>query len=109
MWHRLCRWYQCLVHGNWGSPLEKPLARRNIQLFWGIAYILAGFSVFYNLHRRLPEIVEFSQSSGFIWSIRIAFYLVGIILIGGGIFKVLKHFKHKQADHSQNEAADPED
>ena len=86
-----------------------PLAKSNIQLLWGFAYILAGLSVFYNFHKRLPEIVEFSQSLSFIWSIRIAFYIIGIILIGGGILKVVNYFKQKQSDHSQIETTDSQD
>jgi len=89
--------------------LAKPLVKSNLQLIWGIAYILAGFSVFFNLHKRWPEIVAFSQSLTFTWSIRIAFYLIGIVLIGGGVLKVLHYFKHKHFDHSQIETTGTED
>jgi hypothetical protein len=70
---------------------------------------LAGLSVFFNLHKRWPEIVEFSQSPSFTWSIRIAFYLIGIVLIGGGVLKVIRYFKQKHVDHSQIEGTDAQD
>lgn len=97
------------MHHQRGRRLNKPSASGNIQLIWGVVYILAGLSVFYNLHKRLPEIVEFRQSLSFTWSIRIAFYIIGIILIGGGILKVVNYFKQKQSDHSQIETTDSQD
>ena len=60
---------------------------------WAIALILAGLGVFFRVQQVLPQLTGLSQYSGIPWIIRICFYIIGIILIGGGIRKLFVHFK----------------
>jgi hypothetical protein len=64
-----------------------------VQLIWGIALILAGLGVFYRLPQVMPKIMEFpifAEASGVV---RFSFYFMAVFLIGGGLKKVIQHFK----------------
>ena len=58
------------------------------QLIWAIALILAGIGVFYRLPHVWPDIKKIEYFQPILPFIRICFYLMGIILIGGGSRKI---------------------
>ncbi|OQY12888.1 MAG: hypothetical protein B6I31_02370 [Desulfobacteraceae bacterium 4572_19] len=52
-----------------------------------------GFGVFYRIPQVMPKIEEFQNSSFILFFIRLCFYLMGIILIGGGAKKLYNNYK----------------
>lgn len=59
---------------------------------WGVALILAGGGIFFRVPQVIPQLVQMGQSDTTVWFIRICFYLMGFILIGGGIKKMIQYF-----------------
>jgi hypothetical protein len=74
---------------------QKP-PRSVIQLIWGVALVLAGLGVFYRIPQVMPKIQSFQQFSSAIGFIRFCFYFMGLILIGGGLKKIISHFKESK-------------
>jgi hypothetical protein len=63
------------------------------QLIWGLTLVFAGFGVFYRIPQVMPKIEQIQQFSSATGVIRFCFYVIGIILIGGGLKKIVNHFK----------------
>jgi len=66
--------------------------KSKVQLFWGIALILMGVSVFFRVPvviEKMSETVEFNSGLFFF---RFSFYLMAMILIGGGVKKIQKYW-----------------
>lgn len=63
------------------------------QLIWGIALALVGLAVFVRIPQVMPELEKFHYFSGATGFIRVCFYLMGIILLGGGIKKIVHYFQ----------------
>lgn len=81
-----------MVSENDGQqPNRAP--QSNLQFVYGIALVLAGMGVFYRIPQVMPKIESIQQFASTAWFIRFCFYVMGIILIGGGIKKILGHFK----------------
>ena len=74
----------------------------NYQLIWGAALILMGIAVFFRLPQVVPKLAAMGQSEVTIGFIRICFYIIGFILVGGGIRKVLLHFKAEEEASGDN-------
>jgi hypothetical protein len=85
----------------------KPKSEK--QLIWGIALAVVGVAVFVRIPQVIPELEKLGQFSGVIGFIRICFYLMGIILLGGGIKKIVNYFqaasigKNEQSNDSEND------
>lgn len=65
-----------------------------IQIVWGVLLVLAGVGVFIRVHQVMPRIQQIEYFSSATLFIRFCFYLLGILLIGGGS-KKLYHNYHK--------------
>lgn len=65
---------------------------KTFQLVWGIALILMGFGVFYRLPQVWPDIEKTEIFSSILPFIRFCFYVMAIILIGGGSKKIYENF-----------------
>jgi Ni,Fe-hydrogenase I cytochrome b subunit len=63
------------------------------QVIYGIALTLAGIGVFYRIPQVMPKVEQIQQFSSVIGFIRFCFYLMGVILIGGGIKKIYVNYK----------------
>ena len=63
-----------------------------VQLIWGIALVLVGIGVFFRIPQVMPRIAEIEQFSQVMFYIRFCFYLMGILLIGGGSKKIYKYY-----------------
>ena len=63
-----------------------------VQIIWGIALTLAGIGVFFRIPQVMPRIEEIKQFSSVIFFIRFSFYLLGMLLIGGGLKKIYINF-----------------
>ena len=64
-----------------------------IQVIYGIALTLAGIGVFYRIPQVMPRIEQLQQFSSVIGFIRFSFYLMGVLLIGGGLKKIIVNSK----------------
>lgn len=72
---------------------KRPQKNRNIQLVWGSALTLAGIGVFIRIPQVMPELEKIDQFSDVMWFVRFCFYLMGAILIGGGLKKLYHYFR----------------
>lgn len=64
--------------------------KSNRQFVWGIALVLMGVAVFVRISQVMPELEQMGQFGGFS---RFGLYLLGVILVGGGIKKIVTYFK----------------
>jgi hypothetical protein len=64
-----------------------------LQFIWGIALFLAGIGVFFRIPQVMPQIKAIPQFADVIGFIYFCFYLLGILLIGGGIRKLTTTYK----------------
>ncbi|MFH1991223.1 MAG: hypothetical protein ABIK98_02295 [Pseudomonadota bacterium] len=72
---------------------SKSKAKTTIQLIWGIALVLAGIGVFFRIPQVMPQIAKIEQFSGVMFFIRFCFYLMGILLVGGGAKKIYCNYR----------------
>jgi len=63
-----------------------------IQLVWGVALTLAGIGVFFRIPQVMPRIEQIQQFSSVMFFIRFSFYLLGVLLVGGGLKKIYGHY-----------------
>jgi hypothetical protein len=63
------------------------------QVIYGIALTLAGIGVLYRIPQVMPRIEQIQQFSSVIGFIRFCFYLMGVLLIGGGLKKIYGYYK----------------
>ncbi len=72
--------------------LSKDKNKTVVQLIWGIALVLAGIGVFFRIPQVMPKIAKIEQLYGVMFFIRFCFYLIGILLIGGGSKKIYSNY-----------------
>jgi len=71
---------------------DKSQDKTAVQLIWGIALVVVGIGVFFRIPQVMPRIAEIEQFSQVMFYIRFCFYLMGILLIGGGSKKIYKYY-----------------
>ncbi len=59
---------------------------------------MVGVAVFFRIPQVIPKLAQMGQSTTTITFIRICFYLMGFILIGGGISKIVRCVRRHDAD-----------
>lgn len=52
-----------------------------------------GVAVFFRIPQVMPRLTDMGQSDITVGFLRICFYLIGFILVGGGVKKVIDYFK----------------
>jgi hypothetical protein len=77
-----------------------------LQLIWGIALVLAGVGVFVRIPQVMPRVEEIGFFEGSPWIVRFSFYILGILLIGGGAQKLVRHFRSSPPASSQGPSED---
>jgi len=66
-----------------------PPSKTKTQLFWGLALVIVGISVFIKVWLVMPQLNQLSQSSPALSLMRIiGICIIGFILVGGGIRKI---------------------
>jgi hypothetical protein len=68
---------------------------RGVQIVWGVLLIAAGIGVFIRIPQVMPQIAQIEHFSSILSYIRFCFYLIGVMLIGGGAKKLLEHLKKR--------------
>jgi len=58
------------------------------QTIWGIALLLMGVGIFFRVPYVMDQIAEIKHYASAMVFIRICFYFMGVLLIGGGIKKL---------------------
>ncbi len=71
---------------------------KNFQLVWAVALILAGLGVFYRIPQVMPRVREITYFSGIMPFIYFCFYLMGVLLVGGGVKKLVDHYRRRNDD-----------
>jgi len=59
------------------------------QTVWGVLLVLMGVGVFFRIPQVMPRIEQIEYFSSIIWFVKFSFYLIGILLIGGGLKKII--------------------
>lgn len=70
-------------------------SKRNVQIVWGVLLIAAGIGVFIRIPQVMPKIAQIEYFSSILLYVRFCFYLIGVMLIGGGTKKLLDHLKKR--------------
>jgi uncharacterized membrane protein HdeD (DUF308 family) len=76
------------------SSLKDP-SKSIVQLIWGVALCLAGIGVFFRIPQVMPQIEKIEYFSSVMFFIRFSFYLIGILLVAGGIKKIYHNYFKK--------------
>lgn len=71
-------------------------------MIWGVLLVIAGVGVFFRIPQVMPEIKKIEYFSSAIFFIQFCFYLMGILLIGGGVKKIYHHFSRSEAETSSD-------
>ena len=77
-------------HNNQNEPKDRN--RIVVQIIWGIALTLAGIGVFFRIPQVMPRIEKIEQFASVMFFIRFSFYLLGALLVGGGLKKIYVNF-----------------
>jgi cobalamin biosynthesis protein CobD/CbiB len=72
-------------------------SKSNVQIVWGAALILVGVAVFFRIPQVIPQLVQMGQSAATVLFVRISFYLMGILLVGGGVKKIVRSVRQQDS------------
>jgi uncharacterized membrane protein HdeD (DUF308 family) len=89
------------------KKMDQP--KNHLQLIWAGILMSAGIAVFLEIPRKMSQLAQLYQSSATLWAFRICFYLIGILLVGGGIRKIVLYFQSSgqhRSDVSDNDESD---
>jgi hypothetical protein len=76
-----------------GLDMKKNKQPKNhLQLVLAGVLVSVGVAVILEIPRKMSQLDQLYQSPAKIWAYKICFYLVGILLVGGGIRKAVQYF-----------------
>jgi uncharacterized membrane protein YczE len=67
--------------------------KNHLQLVLAGVLMSVGIAVFLEIPRKMSQLEQLYQSPAKILAFKICFYLVGILLVGGGIRKAVQYFQ----------------
>jgi len=67
--------------------------KAKFHLIWGLALLLAGIGVFFRIPQVMPRIREIAQLAPMTGFVRFCFYLMGVLLVGGGAKKIYDSYR----------------
>jgi hypothetical protein len=79
------------------GSVDMPKNKNLIQVVWGVLLVIAGVGVFFRIPQVMPEIKKIEYFSSAIFFIQFCFYLMGILLIGGGAKKIYHYCSRPEA------------
>ncbi len=68
-----------------------------IQMIWGIALVAAGIGIFFAMPQKVVQLQQMQVSSFFINFTRFSFYLIAVLLIGGGARKIYENYQKRDS------------
>jgi hypothetical protein len=71
------------------------------QLTWGILLVAAGVGVFFRIPQVMPRLEQIQHFAAAPTLVRLCFYLMGILLIGGGSKKIIHYFRRDNDSGNQ--------
>jgi len=87
------RFYTILNSKNISNSDSTAARNRAIlQMVWGAMLVMAGVGVFFRIPQVMPRIEQIGQFSSVMFFIRFSFYLLGILLVGGGAKKIYDNY-----------------
>ncbi len=79
-------------------------SRDIVQTIWGIALFVMGVGVFFRAPYVMEQVAEIGHFASVSIFIRLCLYVMGVLLIGGGIKKLYRiWYSDKQVNDSGNE------
>ncbi len=72
-----------------------------LQIIWGVLLVLAGAGVFVRIHQVMPQIEQIESFASTSLFIRFCFYLLGVLLIGGGSKKIYNNYQKLGGEDSK--------
>jgi uncharacterized membrane protein HdeD (DUF308 family) len=81
------------MHVDGLNMKQNDQPKNHLQLIWAVVLMSVGVAVFLEIPRKMSQLVQLWQSPAKIWAFKICFYLVGILLVGGGIRKMIQYFQ----------------
>jgi hypothetical protein len=63
------------------------------HIAWGCILTLFGIAVFFRIPEVMPQIEQIEHFSSVLGFIRFCFYLLGVLLIGGGTKKIIAAYR----------------
>jgi len=84
-------------------------SKSNIQLIWGAALILVGISVFFKVPLVVPKLKTMGLTQATIGFFSVCLYIIGIVLVGGGVRKWMQHFKPEEDASEANPSENDDD
>ena len=85
------------------SKAQQP-TNNATHLVWAAALVIVGIAVFFRIPQVMPKLADMGFSAGAIGFARVCFYLMGILLVGGGL-KKFYHFVIARANVSKKDDA----
>jgi uncharacterized membrane protein HdeD (DUF308 family) len=73
------------------------------QIVWGVLLCLAGISVFFRVYQLGPRIDDIAGQPSTALFARICIYIMGFVLIGGGLKKIWHHYLESRKKKGQAE------
>jgi hypothetical protein len=66
------------------------------RIVWGVILTLAGIGVFFRIPQVMPKIEKIEYFSSVMYYIKFCFYLLGVLLIWGGVKKIYENYRKLQ-------------
>ena len=70
-----------------------PSKKTIVQMAWGAVLVFTGIGVFIRIPQVMDRVKDIEQFSSVMFFIRFCFYLLGILLIGGGAKKLFDNYQ----------------
>ncbi len=70
--------------------------KNKVQLIWGIALILMGVGIFFRVPVVIEKMSDTVEVNSGLYFFRFSFYLIAVILIGGGVKKIQHNWPFKK-------------
>jgi hypothetical protein len=67
--------------------------KNKTKIVWGVILTLAGIGVFFRIPQVMPKIARIEYFASFIYYIRFCFYLLGVLLIWGGLKRIIENYR----------------
>jgi len=67
--------------------------KNKIQMVWGVALVAAGMGIIFMMPQKIQQIKQIDYFTNKLMFIKFCFYLMAVMLIGGGSKKIYDHYR----------------